>query len=69
MVGLQADVSEMMISDITGKIDLEDYMEKEGINRLQEGEYTVEAVFDFDKNITIAEPVKVKLIVQKAEEE
>ena len=69
MVGLQADISEMLISDITGEVDLEAYMEAEGINRLEEGEYTVEAAFDFNNNITIVEPVKVKLIVQEAEEE
>ena len=69
MVGLQADISEMMISDIIGEIDIAAYMETEGINRLQEGEYTVEAAFDFNENITIVEPVKVKLIVQETEEE
>ena len=69
MAGLQADISEMLISDITCKIDLEEYMEKEGISRLEEGEYTIEATFDINENITILEPVRVRLIVQKMEEQ
>lgn len=69
LTGLQADISEMLISDVVGKIDMAAYMETAGMSRLQTGEYEAEAVFDFNENITIMEPVKVKLIVQKAEEE
>ena len=43
-------------------------MEEKNLNRLEEGEYTIEATFDLNENITIVEPVKVKLIVQEAEE-
>lgn len=68
MTGLQADISEVLISDIVGKIDVKAYMEEKNLNRLEEGEYTIEATFDLNENITIVEPVKVKLIVQEAEE-
>ena len=68
MTGLQADISEVLTSDIVGKIDVKAYMEEKNLNRLEEGEYTIEATFDLNENITIVEPVKVKLIVQEAEE-
>ena len=69
MAGLQADISEVLTSDIVGKIDIAAYMEEKGINRLQEGEYTIEASFELNENITVVEPVKVKLIVQGPEED
>ena len=69
MTGLQADVSEVLMSDIVGTVDLAAYMEKEDINSLEPGEYTVEATFELGEEITIVEPVKVKIIVQEAEEE
>lgn len=68
MVGLQADMSELMTSDITASIDLGAYMEEKNLSSLEPGEYRLEAEVDLGENITILEPVKVKVIIEKVEE-
>lgn len=68
MTGLQADISEILSTDIVGTVDLEAYMEENELSSLEPGEYTVEAVFRLGENITMVEPVMVELVVQGAEE-
>lgn len=68
MSGLQADISEILSTDIVGTVDMEAYMEENELTSLEPGEYTVEAVFRLGENITMVEPVMVELVVQGAEE-
>ncbi len=67
IAGLQADVSELLTGEITGVIDFGAYMQKKNISLLEPGSYTVEVSFDLGENITIVEPLKVRLIIEKAE--
>jgi len=66
--GLQADVSKLLTGEITGTVDLAAYMSARNLNILEPGEYTIEAVFDFGENITIVNPVKVKLVIKEVED-
>lgn len=65
--GLQADVSELMTSEIMGTVDLAAYMSARNITILEPGEYTIEAVFDFEEGISIVSPVKVRLVIEELE--
>ena len=65
VAGLQADVSELLAGEIVGTIDFGAYMEQKNISLLEPGTYTVAAAFDFGDNITIVEPVRVRLIIEK----
>lgn len=67
--GLQADVSEVMLSDIIGTIDFAAYMEENDIQEIEPGVYTAEAVFELGENIEITEPVKLGVVIREAEEE
>ncbi len=68
MVGLQADISELMADDITAEVDLTAYMEENELTHLEPGTYTIEAKIDLGENITLLEPIKVKVIIEEAEE-
>lgn len=65
VAGLQADVSELLVSEIAGTVDFGAYMEQRNISLLEPGTYTVEAAFDFDESITIVEPLKVRVVIEK----
>lgn len=66
--GLQADVSELMTGEITGTVDLGAYMASRNIEELEPGTYTIEANFSFGENITIVEPVRVRLSIEQMED-
>lgn len=66
--GLQADVSELMTSEIMGTVDLAAYMSARNLTILEPGEYTIEAVFDFEEGISIVSPVKVRLVIEELED-
>lgn len=66
--GLQADVSELMTGEITGTVDLGAYMASRNIEELEPGTYTIEANFGFGENITIVEPVRVRLSIEQMED-
>jgi len=65
VAGLQADVSELLVGEIIGVVDFGAYMEQKNISYLEPGTYTVVPAFDFGDNITIVDPVKVRLIIEK----
>lgn len=69
IAGLQADVSQVLTGEIIGTIDFGAYMEQKNIGVLEPGTYTAEASFDFGEDITIVEPVKVRLNIEKVGDE
>ena len=57
-----------MADDITAEVDLTAYMEENELTHLEPGTYTIEAKIDLGENITLLEPIKVKVIIEEAEE-
>lgn len=68
VVGLQSEISRLLLSDITGTVDLAAYMTERELTVLEAGTYVIEADFELGDGITIKEPVMVKVVIQEVEE-
>lgn len=67
--GLAQVVNPIIYSSVTGKINVEGWMEKNHISELHEGVYEIPVDFDLDKEVTLKEDIKLRVVVEKSEDE
>lgn len=69
IVGLKSDVSAITEQGIAGTADIAAWMQDNGITELEEGLYSVEVQFGLDSSITVVEPVTVRIVINKLEDQ
>ena len=66
--GLSLDVSGIAAANIRGSVDIEKWMQEQGMEEPVEGFYQVEVDFGLPDNVTIREPVTVMMHLSKVED-
>lgn len=56
VIGLSADVAAIREAELKGKVDVQAWLEKEGIEKATDGYYNIEADFNLGDDITLLEP-------------
>lgn len=69
VTGLSRYVTILQAGSISGRVDIERWMESQGMNEPEPGYYTVEVDFGLPDEVTLVEPVTVVLHISKLEEE
>lgn len=69
VVGLSRDVASLQAANITGTVDITEWMQENGMTEPQPGYYTVEVDFGLPEGVTLSEPVTVLLHISEIEEE
>lgn len=69
VIGLSRDVAGLQAGSISGVIDIQKWMQQEGMEVPEEGYYTVNVDFGLPGGVTMLEPVKVSLHISEKEEE
>ena len=67
--GLERDVSVLRDNTVTGVLDLEKWMEDNGVEELTPGNYTLPVTFNLSENITIENDVKIHIRLKEQETE
>lgn len=67
--GLSKDVAGLQASSISGVIDIQKWMQKEGMTEPEPGYYTAEVDFGLPDEVTLLEPIRVTLHISEKEEE
>lgn len=65
--GLNVHVEALQAADIVGVIDMEEWMEDQGITELRPGTYDIPVVFELSEEITVTDPVTVRVTVYEEE--
>lgn len=68
VIGLSRDVAALQAGSISGVIDIQKWMQQEGMETPEEGYYTVNVDFGLPSGVTLLEPVEVSLHISKKEE-
>ena len=68
-IGLSRDVAGLQAGSISGVIDIQKWMQQEGMEMPEEGYYTVNVDFGLPSGVALLEPVKVSLHISEKEEE
>lgn len=68
LIGLSQDLATIQADHVTGKIDILEWAESQGMDEPVEGFYTVEVDFGLPHDVDIADPVMVVLHISKMEE-
>ena len=68
-VGLSRDVVGLQANSISGVIDIQKWMQQEGMTEPQPGYYRVEVDFGLPDEVTLLEPVSVSLHISEKEAE
>ncbi len=69
IVGLSEDLSAISPDDIAGTIDIENWMQQQGIEELESGLYTIEVNFILPEEVSQPNPVRATLEITKEGEE
>lgn len=69
VIGLSRYVSVLQAGSISGRVDIQKWMESQGMDEPEPGYYTVEVDFGLPDEVTLLEPVTVILHISKLEEE
>lgn len=56
IIGLSADVNAVRESDLKGSVDIQKWMEEEGLEEAVDGYYNIEVDFDLNGDLTLLEP-------------
>ena len=67
--GLREDVATLQVSSIGGTIDIEKWMQQQGMERPEPGFYTVGVEFNLPEEVTLLRNVNVTLHISEVEEE
>lgn len=68
LIGLSQDLATIQADHVTGKVDILEWTESQGMDEPVEGFYTVEVDFGLPHDVDIADPVMVVLHISKMEE-
>lgn len=68
LIGLSQDLATIQADHVTGKVDILEWAESQGMDEPVEGFYTVEVDFGLPHDVDIADPVMVVLHISKMEE-
>ncbi len=63
--GLKAQVSALQADQITGSVDVEAWMEEEGLSALHPGTYQIPISFHIGEDMTITQPVRARVVLAK----
>lgn len=66
--GLGELIEPLRQGNVLGTVDIAAWMEKEGIENLRAGSYTIPVTFMLDENIVIKNPLSVKVVIKVREE-
>ncbi|MDE5910486.1 MAG: hypothetical protein K2H52_17420 [Lachnospiraceae bacterium] len=69
VIGLSKDVAGLQANSISGVVDIQKWMQQEGLEEPEPGYYTVEVDFGLPSEVTLLEPVTVSLHIAEKEEE
>lgn len=67
VIGLSRDVAGLQASSISGVIDIQKWMQQEGMTEAEPGYYRVEVDFGLPDEVTLSEPVNVSLHISEKE--
>ena len=69
VIGLSEDVAGIQANSINGVIDIDKWMQQQGMEQPETGYYTVNVDFGLPETVTLLEPVRVTLHVSEKNEE
>lgn len=69
VIGLSKDVAGLQASSISGVVDIQKWMQQQGMEKPEPGYYTVNVDFGLPSEVTVLEPVEVSLHISEKEEE
>lgn len=56
VIGLSADVAAIREAELKGRVDIQEWLDKEGIEKVSDGYYNIEADFELSDDVTLLEP-------------
>lgn len=68
VIGLSQDVSTIQANNIAGTVDIQEWMNRQGMTEPEPGYYTVEVDFGLSDRVSLLEPVTVTLHISKKDE-
>ena len=69
VIGLSRDVAGLQANSMSGVIDIQKWMQQEGMEEAEPGYYRVEVDFGLPDEVTLLEPVSVSLHISEKEVE
>ncbi len=69
VVGLSQDVNALQANNISGVVDIQKWMQEQGMERPEPGYYTVEVDFGLPENVALRERITVMLHISEEQEE
>lgn len=68
LVGLKDDINEIRQGNLQGLVDVEAWMEKEGMEKIRTGNYTIPVTFTVGDSVTVRNTITVKVGIKEKEQ-